>query len=178
MKKILCIISLFVLSLSAFAQLNIPNRLELAQVDVNDGEIQIEVFNMLKDGQSHYVLSVGNVGIGNEIIQINMDPLTELFIPLGDTLDEAMEVLTMIQGMYKEAPGTSMEIDGCLGVSVPNEVNIEPVTLTYRKILLSRMIEFSVRRNDLVRASYIPRADYNGLMTSMKIYRKLHPKEK
>lgn len=35
------------------------------------------------DGVNHYYLSVGHLGIGGDILQINFDRIFELFLPLG-----------------------------------------------------------------------------------------------
>ena len=177
MKKVFCILSLLVWSIAAFAQISrIPQRLELVQIEVNDGERNLEVFDMPRDGESHYYLSVGTLGIGDEVVQFHIDPLFELFIPLGDTLDEAMETLGGIQELFKSSPGTSMLVDGCLAAGFPND-KVEPVKVTYRKLLLSRILEFSLEQEGFVRMTQVSRMDFKSLVSSLKMYRKIHPKK-
>lgn len=177
MKKALCILSLFAWAFVAFAQNNrIPQRLELAQIEVNDGQTSLEVFDMPKDGQHDYYLSVGTLGIGDEVVQVQFDPLFELFIPLGDTLEEAMETLQFMQQLFKTDPGTAIEVDGCLAPGVPND-KTEVARVTYRKNLLTHLLEFSLEREGYIRATHIPRSDFNSLITSMNLYRKIHPNE-
>ena len=185
MKKYFLIISLLVWSVAAFAQESrIPQRLELVTVDLEVGdegsllstEENLEVFNMPVDGVNHYYLSVGHLGIGDDIIQFNIDPIFELFIPIGDTVAEAMEYLQELQALYKAPRGESMEIEGCLAAAFPND-NLEKVTVTYQKVLLSNLLAFSVKRGDYTRATHIPKSQFNSLVRSLKIYRKLHPKE-
>lgn len=177
MKKLLCLLSVLSLSFAAFAQENvIPQRLELVEIEEDEGDVSLEVFQFIKDGQSSYFLSVGNLGIGNEIVQINVDPVFELFIPLGETLSEAMEVLQQMQELFKTGAGSSLEVTGCLAPAFPTDER-EPVKVTSRRLLLSRVLEFSVDRGDYIRATHVPRSSFNSLVTSLKLYRKIHPAE-
>ena len=100
-------------SLAASAQMSkIPQRLEIIQIE-NEGDATfVELFNAPKDGQTHYFLSVGHLGIGDKVVQIYIDPLSELFIPLGDTLEEAMESLKDLQPcsrLLRAHPGKSAD---------------------------------------------------------------------
>ena len=157
----------------------IPQRLELFQMESEEnGSVEsLEVFNMPKDGVNQYFLSVGHLGFGDEVIQIQFDPLYELFIPLGGTLTEAIENLTEMQKLFKTQVGTSMESTGCLALAFPND-NRETVKITYRKFLLSRMLEFSVQREGYIRAAHLRKGDFNSLVRGVKLYSKLHPKER
>lgn len=177
MKKLFSIIAVLVWTVAAFAQEpRLPQRLELVEIDVDEGDTQLEVFSVPVDGQNHYYLSVGNLGFGDAVIQVQLDPLFELFLPLGDTLSDAMDALTQLQDLFKESPGTGLELQGCLAVGVPKE-DIEPVRVTYRRILLSRMLEFAVERDGYLRATHIPRSALNSLVSSLKLYRRIHPNE-
>lgn len=177
MRKILaCIFASLALSTMVFAQETaIPQRLELVQVGEDD-DTALEVFNVPQEGQNRYYLSVGNLGIGDEVIQINFDPLFELFIPLGNTLDEAMEKLELLKETCKADAGTTIEIDGCLALGVPNE-NLETVTVTARRFLFSRLLAFSVERDGYIRATHVSRSSINSIVSSLKLYRKIHPNE-
>ena len=178
MRKILvCICTALLLSGMAFAQESvIPQRLELTSIDVNDGERTLEVFNMPQDDQNHYFLSVGHLGIGDDVIQIQFDPIFELFIPLGDTLDEAMETLNLLKNTSKDSPGTTIELEGCLAAGFPND-KLEPVKITARRFLFSRLLEFAIEREDYIRSTHIARSDISSIVTSMNLYRKIHPNE-
>lgn len=157
-------------------QSKIPQRLEIAEVEINNGDVNLEVFKVPSDDGLRYFLSVGNLGIGDDVVQIQFDPIFELFIPLGNSLAEAMETLAQLQSVYKKTPGDSVEVEGCLALAFPNE-NRESVKVTCRKYLLRRMLEFSVEREGYIRSTHIYKSDFSSLMTSMKIYRKIHPKE-
>ncbi|MBR5660314.1 MAG: hypothetical protein IKW99_02050 [Bacteroidales bacterium] len=177
MKKIISVVIILAMAMGAFAQeKKIPQRLELAEIEVNDGQENLEVFNMPKDGANHYYLSVGHLGIGTDIVQVQVDPIYELFIPLGETVADAIETLKEIKGMYKTARRSTMEIPGCLALAFPND-NIETVKVTYRKILLSNMLEFSVEREGFVRATYVNKIEFSSLLSSVKFYHKIHKNE-
>jgi hypothetical protein len=55
---------------------------------------------------------------------------------------------------------------------------MEPVTVTSRRFVTTKLLSFSVQRDDLVRATYISKMDFGSLVLSLKMYKKLHPKEK
>ena len=154
----------------------LPNRLEIAEVGVDEGDVQIEIFALLRDGQKSYYLSVGDLGVGNNVVQLHVDPLFELFIPLGNTLAEAQENLEMMKAMFKQSKGDTMQATGCLDLAFPGE-NLETVTITYTRFMLTHLLEFSVQREGYLRATHITRSQFKSLVNSLKLYRKLHPKE-
>lgn len=181
MKKILITLLLASMSLVASAQFleKAGNRLEICTIETEYGENslsgEIEVFKMNDTGK--YWLSVGHLGIGGDLIQINFDPVYELFIPLGDTLEEALEVMNDLKAFYKTPRLTTKEIKGCLAAAYPSD-NMETVTLTSRRLLGSRIVEFSVKRDDLIRANYINKSNFGSLLNGVKFYKKLHPNQK
>ena len=178
MKRILAIFAVLVWSVAGFAQESqIPQALEIAQVETDSGFTAYQVLDIPADGLHHYFLDVGTLGFGDEIIQVNIDPLFRLYIPLGDTLAEAREKLEELKDFYKAKPGTSFQLTGSLAPMLPGDV-LEPVTVTSRKILLSRSLEFSVERDGYIRATYVQRSDFNTLVGAVKFYSKIHPKEK
>ena len=59
----------------------------------------------------------------------------------------------------------------------PNKDRLETVTITSRRLLSSKLLSFSVEREGLVRSTFISRADFGSLLVSLKLYKKLHPKE-
>ena len=179
MKRILISLLVALIPMMASAQVleKAAQRLELVTVETEEGSIstsQIEVFRMRDDGT--YWLSVGGLGIGVELVQLQFDPVFELFIPLGNTLDDALATMKDLQAFYKKPRLTSMELQGCLAAMTPNE-NFEPVTITSRRYLATKLLSFSVKRDDLVRATYISKADFGSLVLGLKMYKKTHPKE-
>ncbi len=180
MKKIFTILVLAAVCTAASAQVlqKASQRLELATLETEIGGFEtaeLEVFEMHDSGT--YWLSVGHLGIGTDLLQLQFDPVYELFIPLGDSLEEAVEKMNELKAFYKKPRLSEMQIDGCLAALYPGE-NFEPVTVTSRRLLGSKILSFSVKRDDLVRATYITKSDFGALVFSLKGYKALHPNEK
>ena len=180
MKKIFTILVLAAVCTAASAQVlqKASQRLELATLETELGGFEtasLEVFKMNDTGT--YWLSVGHLGIGTDLLQLQFDPVYELFIPLGDSLEEAVEKMNELKAFYKKPRLSEMQIDGCLAALYPGE-NFEPVTVTSRRLLGSKILSFSVKRDDLVRATYITKSDFGALVFSLKGYKALHPNEK
>ena len=102
MKRILTVIALLVWSVTALAQeLQLPQVLEIAEVDTESGYTACQIVDVPVGSQHHYFFDVGTLGFGDELIQVNIDPLFHLFIPLGDTLAEAKDMLQQLQELAK-----------------------------------------------------------------------------
>lgn len=161
-----------------------PQRNEIVTLEVNPEDDSIfkipEVFEVFsvpaEDGGKQYFLSVGHLGMGDEVVQVLFDPIFELFIPLGNSLQEALDGLQQLQNLFKESPGTSLELSGCLAFGVPNE-DRESVKVTLKKPFLSRYLEFSVQREGYIRATSVRRSELNSLASGVKFYRTFHPNE-
>lgn len=181
MKRLLIILAAVVMTagtLSAQVLQKAAQRMELAVVETEVGgyeTAQMEVFEMRDSGT--YWLSVGHLGIGTDLVQLDFDPVFELFIPLGNSLEEALAKMKEFQAFYKEPRLSTMEVQGCLAAMYPSE-NFETVTITSRRLLGGKILSFSVQRDDFVRATYITKSDFNSLVFSLKAYKALHPKEK
>lgn len=179
MKRVICFITVLFMTLAAFAQGSVLKQtLDIAEVEINDGQVTVSVFNMPDEGQNHYYLCVGTLGVGDDFFQLKIDPLYQLFIPLGDTLEEAQARLEEMKALAKEPAGTEIETVGVLALANPSTGTPEPVYLTSRRFLTQKLVEFSVKRNGYVRATHIGRAEIASLSSSVKIYRKIHKKEK
>ena len=175
-------ITLFALAMPSLASAQVlqkaSQRLEVAAVETEIGGYEtamLEVFKMNDTGT--YWLSVGHLGIGVDLVQLQFDPVFELFIPLGDTLEEALTKMKELQAFYKKPRLSTMEVQGCLAALYPGE-EFETVTVTSRKLLTTSILSFSVPREDFVRSTYISKSDFGSLVFSLKAYKALHPKEK
>ena len=176
MKRLVTLVMLFFLTLGASAQQSkIPTILQIAEIEEND-ETVLSVFNMPNDEGNHYYLSVGTLGIGDEIFQIQFDPLFNLFIPLGSTLDEALETLQTIKAVLKEPKGTSIQMEGCFAAAFPND-HLETVTITRPNVVLGKKLMFSLERDGYIRATHVSNMNLSGIISSVKFYHKIHPKE-
>lgn len=159
-----------------------PQRNEIVRVEHEDDSIGsipefLEVFSQPgENGGKHYFLSVGHLGMGDKVVQLVFDPLFELFIPLGDSLDEAIQSLEEMQALYDEPVGTGIEEKGCLAFGFPND-KLETVKVSYRKFLLSRLLEFSVEREGYIRSTHIHRSDFKAILRGVKFHKKLYPND-
>lgn len=155
----------------------LSKRNEIAVIEDDNGYKQLEIFSMDRDEGEAYFLSVGSLGYGDDIVQVYGDPIHELFIPLGSTLEEAEAMLQQLKDFCKQPKGATTEITGCLSKFVPDD-NFEKVTLTHTRSLWNNQIRFSVEREGELRATFVSRSDINTMLSSLKWYRQLHPKKK
>lgn len=180
MRKIILTLVVACISVFASAQNSSPlrPRMEIVQVTTEENHTNLEIFYMHDENPRTYYLSLGNLGVGSDYIQIEIDPATELFVPLGGTLDEAIARMDQLISLYKMDKMESTEIEGYFTLFYPTG-NLIPVKVTYMKVLLSNMLEFSIPTEfeNVVRATYIHRSDLRSLLSSLKFYKKLHPKE-
>ena len=155
----------------------LSKRKEIAEIEDDDGFKHLELFTMTLDEGDAYFLSVGNLGYGDKFIQVYIDPFHELFIPLGTTLDEAEATLQQFKDFFKQPKGATMEVMGCFNSFIPDD-NRETVTLTHTRLLWNNQIRFSVEREGELRAAFVSRSDINTMLSSLKWYRKTHPKKR
>lgn len=69
MKRLVSIVLVLMWAVAAFAQGSILKQtLEIAEVEVDEVDVTISVFNMPEEGQNQYYLCVGTLGIGNDVV--------------------------------------------------------------------------------------------------------------
>lgn len=183
MKRIIITLALMCVTAFAFAQKPtlLRQRMEIAEVEAEAAEAfetRLEVFYMDDETPRMYYLSLGNLGVGVDIIQVNFDPIYELFIPLGGTLDEAVVKMEKIKAFYDQPKLATTELSGCFAPAYPND-KLQTVTVTRRQFIFSKVLEFSIPTDteDFVRATHISKGDFSSLLSAVKIYRKIHPNE-
>lgn len=177
-------IALFVAAPALSSAQDFPRRDEIVRIENGEDDDNflsipeiLEVFSQPAGEGKQYFLSVGHLGFGDEVIQVLFDPVFELFIPLGGSLQEALETLRHLQDHYNATPGEILETTGCLALGVPDETR-EPVSVALRRPLLSRYLEFTVQREGHIRCARIHRSEFNSLVRGVKFYQKIHPNEK
>ena len=179
MKKFLISLVLAFLALVSFAQNTslIRPRIEIAESG-SEENVGLMVFYMDDESPRTYYLSVGNLGIGNEIVQVGFDPVTELFIPLGNTLDEAIAKMEEIKELFKLPRQEKAEMEVCVAVLYPNDTRVT-ATVTPRRLLISRMLEFSIptESEGIIRAAHVDKSDFSILLGGLKLHKRLHPSE-
>ena len=181
MKKIVLLLAIACVATIAFAQKSkvLRPRVEIVENGSEDDLQKLQVLYMNDVSPRQYWLSLGALGIGSNTVQIEFDPVYELFIPLGGTLSEAAAKLEEIKALYKMQRQESTTIQGCFNALYPVD-SLVSVTVTRRQMLTSQILEFSLPTGSekLVRATHIGKSDIGNLITSLKLYRKIHPKEK
>lgn len=183
MKRIFTMLAAVCVATLAFAQNSslVRPRMEVAAIESGNGDdvtTRLEVFYMDDDSPRMYYLSLGNLGIGTDIIQVDFDPAFELFIPLGNTLEEAIASMEEIRDYYALPKLSTVEITGNFAFVYPNDKPVT-VTVTRRQNLLTKLLEFSIPAGgeDVVRATYVSKMDFNSILSSVKLYKKLHPNQ-
>ena len=165
---------LAVIPLVSFAQGSLLKPIyEIVSVEVND--VRISVFDMPEGDIHQYYINLGTLGFGDDFIQVHLDPVSELFIPLGNTAADAQAKLEEFAELPKSPVGTEIQTEGILAIANPTMGETEPVYVTSRKFLFDRIAEFSVRRDGYVRATHISRSNLRSLISGVKFYRKLYP---
>ena len=54
---------------------------------------------------------------------------------------------------------------------------METVKISFRRPLLSKLLEFSLEREGYIRSAHIGKSDFGSLVRGVKFYHKLHPKK-
>lgn len=178
--KIALVILLFAAApVFSYAQENtlLKPVVEIVEIEVSNSDIEISIFDMQEGDQHNYFLDLGTLGIGDAFLQLHLDPLSHLFIFLGNTLAEAQDAMDDLKAFAKQPHATTREMMGTLSVGNPLTGTPEPLYLTVRKGLFSSNVEFSIHRESAVRSTWIAKSDIGSLASSLKIYRKLHKKQ-
>lgn len=179
MKKILSTLILTFITALVFAQSPLLRpRIEITECTAEETNTEMEIFYMNDENPRVYYLSLGGLGVGTDIIQIDFDPVFEVFIPLGNTLDEAIAKMEEMKALYSMPRRNSVEMTGVFAALYPND-NVVNFTVTSRRLLASKILEFSLPTgtDGIVRATHIYKANFGTLLTGLKLYKKLHPKE-
>lgn len=176
MKRVITTAFVLLWTVVAFSQGNLLRpTFDIAEIEVNGATVA--VFNMPEEGVNQYYLCVGTLGVGDDFVQLQIDPVFQLFIPLGGTLEEAQAKLEAFKATAKQPSGTVLETVGTLALGNPSMGEPEPVYVTSRRFIFRRIAEFSVQRNGFTRATYLSKSELGSLLSSVKLYRKIHPKE-
>ena len=178
MKKFVTIILALACSAGLFAQTGkFPVVKEIVTVENENTGESVEIDNIPVDGVNHYWLNVGNMGIGDKIVQIDLDPVYRLYIPLGDNITDAVAYMNGLQTLFKEPKGTMREIQGSFKPFFPGE-NLETIQVYRHQPLLSNSLQFVIERDGYSRVAYLSKSDFGTLLRGLKFHGKLHPSER
>ena len=178
MKRITTFLAAIICTASLFAQTGkLPLIKEITSITNENTSRTVNVVNIPVDGVNHYWLHVGNMGLGDKVVQVELDPVNRLYIPLGDNITDAVEAMEGLQTLYKEPKGTMREIQGSFKPFFPGE-GLETVQVYRHQPLLTNQLQFVIEREGYEHVAYLDKSDFNSLLRGLKFYGKLHPSEK
>ena len=176
-KAIILFVALFCAAGLLAQTSKLPTVIDIVSVeDENTGD-SVEIVNIPVEGVNYYWLHLGEMGIGNRTVQINLDPVYQLYIPLGENITGAVATMEELKTLFKEPNGTTREFQGSFKPFFPGE-NLETVKAIKYKPLLTNQIQFVIERDGYLRVTYISKSDFNSLLRGLKLHGKLHPSEK
>lgn len=144
---------------------------------VEDETSQYEVFPLIMpDGSKQYYLSLGNVFVGDHKIGVDV-PVAELFVYLGANLNETLSTMEEIKTWFKEPVDTEHHVGGRLAIGQPDGTLEEIEVETSKGLFGGKYLEFEVERSGADLYATIGKANFSSLVSGVKFYRKLHPKE-
>ena len=177
MKRIASLIVAVICTTGLFAQTNkIPTIKEIVSIENENTTQAVQIVNIPVDGINHYWLHVGSMGIGNKVIQVELDPFDQLFIPLGDNITDAVAFMEDLKTLFKEPKGTMRVIQGSFKPFFPGE-NLETIQVYKHKPLLTNQLQFVIERDGYERVAYLSKSDFNALLKGLKFHGKLNPSE-
>ena len=117
MKKTILLIVLAFIGIGAFAQKSslLRQRMEIVELESETSNVNLQVFYMNDENPRVYYLSLGNLGVGIDLVQIDFDPVFELFIPLGGTLEEAIAKMEEILRNFPDTFAIVTPVNETLG---------------------------------------------------------------
>ncbi len=177
MKKVAILIAALLCTAGLFAQNGkLPIVKEIVSLENGNTGQTVDVVNIPVDGQNRYYLHVGNMGIGDKIVQVELDPVYRLYIPLGNNITDAVATMEDLKTLYKEPKGTMREIQGSFKPFFPT-VETETVQVYKFKLLFENKLQFVIERDGFSRVAYLTKSDFNSLLRGLKFHGKLYPSE-
>ena len=177
MKRIATLFAALLCTAGLFAQTSqLPVINEIVSIEDDNTGQTVDVVNIPVDGVNHYWLHVGNLGIGDKIVQLDLDPVNRLFIPLGDNITDAVATMEDLKTLYNEPKGTMREIQGSFKPFFPKE-ETETVQVYRHQPFLTNQLQFVIERDGYQRVAYLAKSDFNALLRGLKFHGKLHPSE-
>ena len=177
MKRITTLWAALICTAGLFAQNSeLPAVKEIVSIENENTGETVDVVNIPLDGVNRYFLHVGNMGIGNKTVQIELDPVCRLYIPLGNNITEAVATMEELKTLYKEPKGTMREIQGSFKPFFPTE-ETETVQVYKFKLLFENKLQFVIERDGYERVAYLAKSEFGSLLRGLKFYGKLHKSE-
>jgi len=177
MKRITILFAALLCTAGLFAQSSkLPVVKDIVVIENENTGQAVSVVNIPLDGVNRYFLHVGNMGIGDKIVQVEVDPVYRLYIPLGNNITDAVAKMEELKTLYKEPKGTMREIQGSFKPFFPTE-ETETVQVYRHQPLLTNQLQFVIERDGYQRVAYLAKSDFNSLLRGLKFHGKLYPSE-
>jgi len=177
MKRITILFAALLCTAGLFAQSSkLPVVKDIVVIENENTGQAISIVNIPLDGVNRYFLHVGNMGIGDKIVQVEVDPVYRLYIPLGNNITDAVAKMEELKTLYKEPKGTMREIQGSFKPFFPTE-ETETVQVYKFKLLFENKLQFVIERDGYERVAYLPKSEFNSLLRGLKFHGKLYPSE-
>lgn len=154
----------------------LQHRMVISSVELNDSHVEYELLYFPAEDHNDYYLNVGHVGVGDEIVQVYLDPLFTLYVKIGSSMSEAIATMEKLKEMFSTV-GSTMELEGNLGIAYPTE-KTETVYITCKKPLLSKYLDFSLKRDGYLRSAACRKSEIGSLTFGLKTHSKINPKLK
>jgi hypothetical protein len=171
MKRIIICLAMVLCSVVSMAQ---AWRLECAEVERDDRHYEVFLYRVGDSLQGYYLGLDTPDRIPGSLI--TFDLFTEVCVYLGETLDEAQAALEGMKALADEEVGTMKVFPARMALG--NDLkDMTSTTCTVQKRLLGgHRLCFSFEHSGYTTENFLRKGDLRSLLTSLKIYRKLHPK--
>ena len=177
MKRIATLFAAIICTASLSAQTGkLPLIKEITSITNENTGRTVSVVNIPVDDVNHYWLDAGNMGLGDKVVQIEVEHVYRLYLPLGDNITDALKTMEELKALYKEPKGTMREIQGSFKPFLPGE-ELETVKVYRHQPLLTNQLQFVIERDGYDRVAYMDKSDFNSLLNGLKFHGKLYPAE-
>ena len=177
MKRITTLLAAIICTASLFAQTSkLPLIKEITSITNENTGQSVTIVNIPVDDVNHYWLDAGNMGIGDKVVQVEVEHIYRLYIPLGDNITDALKTMEELKALYKEPKGTMREIQASFKPFLPGE-GLETVKVYRHQPLLTNQLQFVIERDGYDRVAYLDKSDFNALLSGLRFHGKLYPSE-
>lgn len=187
MKRLLITLAAAFLTLSAFAQNNVPAGIRMEIVEIGENENQCSIFTYKDDdGTFGYYLSVGYSIPILEIFRDDDDePSTSLghfeetCIYMGATRDEAFATLDRFLALLDEEAGTTVEFPCRLSMGAERlGGSSRALCMVSKRLLQSKYLSFLFQSGGGSATAELTKSTIRSLRSALSFDKALHPNNK
>lgn len=180
MKRLLICCAALICATTLFAQKNLVSthghpgvRWEIVTTDFNESQYQLFSFED-KDGTFGYYLSLGPASAipGTFIV---FDQIRETCLYMGTTLDEVKENLQSLIEFFNYEAGTTREFPARIGIVNTLQTEQRPAVAVVQKRLFGKRLVFTQENEKYSTQTYLRKGAVKSVLTSLKIFMKMHP---